>query len=65
MADETPIWPHDQQPPDTPDKSRPATYVVVMTAIGVQYGTGPAAVVQAVTDRLSPRTFEQQCVIIK
>jgi hypothetical protein len=64
MSDDQPLWPHDQQPPDTADKSWPRTYVVEMTAIGVRYRTGPAPVVQAIIDRLSPRTFAQQCVII-
>lgn len=59
LIDERPLWPHDDRPPSS-DLTRPLAYVTEMTAIGVQLGTGPDAVVQAVKQGLSPAEFIQQ-----
>jgi hypothetical protein len=59
LIDERPLWPHDDRPP-TNDLTRPAAYVVEMTAVGFARDAGPEAIVQAVKQGLSPCEFIQQ-----
>jgi hypothetical protein len=61
VDDGAPFWPNDQKPPMTKPFSRPKTYVLEMTVIGVAHNTGPDAIVAAVREGLSPDEFK--CLI--
>jgi hypothetical protein len=60
LIDERPLWPHDARPPSNDDLTRPAAYVVEMTAVGFARNAGPEAIVRAVKQGLSPCEFIRQ-----